>query len=140
MTDILRKPSEWATLDNIRILDPDGWRSPNEKDFEIPISREEWYERSRRCTVQRLPTCYCGKPSTQRWCADCFARNQRSAQALLSACSKQHRGAGGAAICICGAGCGGSEACNGLNLLKAALRGDAALRASTLRVFGWDLC
>lgn len=49
-------------------------------------------------------------------------------------------GAGGAAICICGAGCGGSEACNGLNLLKAALRGDAALRAATLRVFGWDLC
>lgn len=57
MTDpILRKPSEWAALDHIQILDPDGWRSPNEKDFDIPISEEEWHERSMRCTIRRLYT------------------------------------------------------------------------------------
>ena len=43
-------------------------------------------------------------------------------QALFAACGEFHakhsRGPGGAAICICGAACGGSEACRGLALLR----------------------
>lgn len=41
--------------------------------------------------------------------------------ALKRACFEQHNhkgGAGGARMCICGMGCGGSDACSGLAMLK----------------------
>lgn len=39
--------------------------------------------------------------------------------ALRDACRKQHpRGPGGAALCACGAGCGGSEACFMLRIVR----------------------
>ncbi len=31
---------------------------------------------------------------------------------------KHSKGAGGAAVCVCGAGCGGSKACRGLALVR----------------------
>lgn len=43
-------------------------------------------------------------------------------RALFVACGEYHakhnKGAGGARMCICGAGCGGSPACRGLSVLR----------------------
>jgi len=85
--------------------------------------------------------CYCGDEVTSirfRWCDKCINRMQSNISALFIACSKQHRGAGGAAICICGAGCGGSAACNGLSLLKSAIAGPDDYRAEIAEMFGWE--
>lgn len=44
-------------------------------------------------------------------------------QALRAACNKQHpRGPGGAMMCVCGAACGGSEACSMLATLRDIVR------------------
>ena len=83
-------------------------------------------------------TCDCGAPARSRWCEKCESRNRASVDALLAACQKQHRGAGGAAICICGASCGGSAACAGLWLLRRAIEGDQSLRNDIASLFGWD--
>lgn len=83
---------------------------------------------------------YCNKEfssSRFRWCDDCLSKIQKNISALFNACSKEHRGAGGAAICICGAGCGGSSACNALNLLKSAIEGPDGLRREIADLFGW---
>lgn len=45
---------------------------------------------------------------------------------LWTLCRKGHKGPGGAAICICGAGCGGTAACRGLAVYRRIL--DAACR------------
>jgi hypothetical protein len=51
------------------------------------------------------------------------ARNWRGWAALREACRKAHKpGPGGAAICICGAPCGGSEACGMLGTLRDLIR------------------
>lgn len=64
---------------------------------------------------------------------------QRNISALFNACLKEHRGgAGGAAMCICGAGCGGSEACSALELLKQAMAGPDDYRAEVAEMFGWE--
>jgi len=43
--------------------------------------------------------------------------------ALRNACNKQHpRGPGGCAVCVCGAGGGGSEACSMLAVLRDLIR------------------
>jgi len=43
-------------------------------------------------------------------------------QALRAACLKQHPGGpGGSAMCICGAGGGGSSACSGLKMVRVLL-------------------
>lgn len=55
MSDELQTPEEWATLDHIRIWDPDGWRTPYAKDFKEPLTREDYTWRMMISTVQRLP-------------------------------------------------------------------------------------
>ena len=43
--------------------------------------------------------------------------------ALKAACAKSHKlGPGGARVCICGAACGGSAACNALAMLRTFVR------------------
>lgn len=43
--------------------------------------------------------------------------------ALKTACRKSHLGGpGGSVICICGAACGGSQACSALSLIKNILK------------------
>jgi len=84
--------------------------------------------------------CYCGKKSSDNytWCDDCLIRNHKAVDALFKACHDSHRsGAGGARICICGAGCGGSDACNGLYLLQAALKYGGKHQDDAMRLFGW---
>jgi hypothetical protein len=43
-------------------------------------------------------------------------------EALFDAAGEYHKkhskGAGGSAVCVCGAGCGGSKACRGLSILR----------------------
>lgn len=84
--------------------------------------------------------CYCGAESSPRfrWCDKCLQQNFVRVNALLAACRGQHRGAGGAAICICGEGCGGSAACGGLSLLKMAIIGAADYRSEVAALFGWE--
>lgn len=84
--------------------------------------------------------CYCGQESvgSYTWCEKCLKRNSENVNDLLTTCMKQHRGgAGGARICICGAGSGGSGACNGLYLLQSALENGGRMREDVLRLFGW---
>lgn len=52
MNPPLKTPTEWAALSGIRIIDIDGWRSPEEKDFSLPVTKEEYDQRVIRCTVQ----------------------------------------------------------------------------------------
>lgn len=84
--------------------------------------------------------CSCGNLLSQNsqftlWCDKCIAHNLKSAEALFSACQKQHRGAGGDAICICG----GSYACSALGLIKLALTTKSEeLRNETVKLFGWE--
>lgn len=66
-------------------------------------------------------------------------RWKRDFVALLDACHKSHgKGAGGAAMCICGAGCGGSAACSALNILKIGLTSaDDKFRKELCDSIGW---
>ena len=88
--------------------------------------------------------CYCGNLRSNNsiftiWCEKCLAHNLKSVNALFSACQKEHRGAGGAAICICGAACGGSYACSALGLIKIALTTKSEeMREEIIRLFGWE--
>lgn len=50
----LRPPREWASLEGLRILDPDGWRGARAKDFEEPITRLEYEERVSISTVEHI--------------------------------------------------------------------------------------
>jgi len=62
----------------------------------------------------------------------------RDSIALMAAARATHKGAGGAALCICGASCGGSAACSSLNMLKIAVTTrDPLLRYSIAYAFGW---
>ena len=49
---VKRYPSEWEVIDNIKVLDPDGWRMDN-RPWDVPITREEWDRRMLRSTIQR---------------------------------------------------------------------------------------
>lgn len=51
MTDDLRTPENWCELLDARILDPDGWRGPDGRDWNDPIDRKEFDRRYKRCTV-----------------------------------------------------------------------------------------
>lgn len=88
--------------------------------------------------------CSCGNLRSNNsiftiWCEKCLAHNLKSVNALFSACQKEHRGAGSARICICGAACGGSYACSALGLIKIALSTKSEeLREEIIRLFGWE--
>lgn len=51
----LRTPEQWLLTDEfkgLRILDPDGWRGRNGRDWEDKISHDEFQSRLARCTVE----------------------------------------------------------------------------------------
>ena len=85
--------------------------------------------------------CGCGKPALHNlWhCSDCIAKIMSDFNALQEAARSTHKGSGGAAMCICGAGCGGSSACNALSMLKIALTTkDKLLKDSIMYAIGWN--
>lgn len=84
--------------------------------------------------------CCCGKEATRySFCQDCYTRIAVNFNKLCQTLNKQHRGAGGAAICICGAGCGGTQECSALNMLKVAITtSDPKLRYSIADAIGWS--
>jgi len=52
--EVLKTPSEWCRKLKLQILDPDGWRGSSPlgpKDFEEPVSLEEFSKRMLYCTV-----------------------------------------------------------------------------------------
>jgi hypothetical protein len=51
VTEELRYPDEWEELTAIHVLDPDGWRGANGKDWYIPITREEFHRRALYSTI-----------------------------------------------------------------------------------------
>lgn len=65
---VLRTPSEWETIDGVRVMDPDGWRGHNRlgdgleygpKEWDEPIVRDEWDHRMAMSTVDHhvpIPT------------------------------------------------------------------------------------
>jgi hypothetical protein len=84
--------------------------------------------------------CSCGKEVSGQWvrCEACRRTMREDIDALFEVCRSQHRGAGGAAICICGAGCGGSKACRGLSVLQRALEcADERVRNEIIEIIGW---
>jgi hypothetical protein len=50
---IFRTPSEWLVLNypGLAVYDPDGWRGPNGRSWDDPISEAEFEERFVRCTI-----------------------------------------------------------------------------------------
>jgi hypothetical protein len=82
----------------------------------------------------------CNKPPSARfrWCDECVLKMRLDIQALFNLLEKQHRGAGGSAICICGAGCGGTKECRALGLLKTAIEGRDVIRMEIAELFGWN--
>lgn len=54
--EVLRTPDEWAALDDVTVMDPDGWRgcrSLPAKSWGEPIDRDEWEERLNVSSVIR---------------------------------------------------------------------------------------
>lgn len=85
--------------------------------------------------------CGCGKDAIEGlWhCRACRERIATDYASLQETLQKGHRGAGGAAMCICGASCGGTAACSALSILRIALTTtDKLLRDSILDAIGWD--
>jgi hypothetical protein len=84
--------------------------------------------------------CGCGSPAIAGlWhCEKCRTRLVDNFNVLCRTLSATHRGGGGAAICICGAGCGGSPSCSALSALQTAIRTkDPLLRYSIAEAVGW---
>ena len=84
--------------------------------------------------------CGCGRRTRgSLWfCDQCAQRIQQDFGELQKTLSRGHRGAGGAAVCICGAGCGGTQACSALGMLKNALQSnDDHFKASVMYLIGW---
>jgi hypothetical protein len=48
---VVQKPSEWAKEQRIVIIDPDGWRGKDGRDFEDPISEAEFERRKMISTI-----------------------------------------------------------------------------------------
>lgn len=55
MTSELKTPEEWAAEMGATILDPDGWRRPNDPPFDQPCTREEFLPRFYISTIS-MPT------------------------------------------------------------------------------------
>jgi hypothetical protein len=47
----MKKPAEWAKDYGITIADPDGWRSPHAKNFDLPLDEQEFRQRLGGCTL-----------------------------------------------------------------------------------------
>lgn len=99
----------------------------------------DFVKRENMNTSQLPKQCPCGKESSSRfrWCEECLKIKQGNIDSLMRLLQNSHRGAGGGAICICGAGCGGTSACSALSLLKQAMNGDDSLRVEVAELFGW---
>lgn len=57
--EILRTPDEWAALEDVTVMDPDGWRGCRNlpaKSWAEPIGRDEWEERLNVSSVIRKVT------------------------------------------------------------------------------------
>lgn len=50
----LKTPTEWCRLEGVEILDADGWRGPDSRDFTDPITRSEFRARLATCTQRDL--------------------------------------------------------------------------------------
>lgn len=87
-----------------------------------------------------VKSCGCGRPLYSRsFCKNCRDKIALNFAQLCETLSKQHRGAGGAAMCICGAGCGGTAECVALSWLRTAITtNDANLRYSIAEAVGWE--
>ncbi|BCW61897.1 hypothetical protein [Arthrobacter sp. StoSoilB22] len=49
-----RLPAEWEVVDDIAIMDPDGWDRKNfQESWNTPITYDDWRSRMIRCTVAR---------------------------------------------------------------------------------------
>jgi len=47
----LKLPSEWETIDGVRVMDPDGWDRRNfVESWATPIGRDEWEQRRSEST------------------------------------------------------------------------------------------
>lgn len=51
----LRSPAEWCHIEGVQILDADGWRGRDGRDFTDPISLAEFRERLVVCTQRSIP-------------------------------------------------------------------------------------
>lgn len=51
----LRSPAEWCHIERVEILDADGWRGRDGRDFSDPISLAEFRERLVVCTQRSIP-------------------------------------------------------------------------------------
>jgi hypothetical protein len=51
----LRSTTDWLVEFDVRIVDPDGWRSPDALGFDVPISRDEFMARLNVSTVDHRP-------------------------------------------------------------------------------------
>ena len=50
----LKLPAEWEVIDDVAVMDPDGWDRKNyDESWNTPICREEWILRMRQSTVAR---------------------------------------------------------------------------------------
>lgn len=58
---IKRTPEEWQKIKNLVVLDPDGWRHDN-KDFNDPLTEEEWTYRQQRSTCMTKPNLFGKNP------------------------------------------------------------------------------
>lgn len=47
-----KTPAEWCEELHITIVDPDGWRGPDDPDYDTPITREDFLDRSHRSTTR----------------------------------------------------------------------------------------
>ena len=90
--------------------------------------------------MNSVNSCLCGKPLYNPvFCKSCRDNIAIKFSKLCETLSKQHRGAGGAAICICGAGCGGTAECVALSWLKTAITTeDEVLRYYIAEAVGWN--
>jgi len=50
----LKLPAEWEVIDDVAVMDPDGWDRKNyDASWNTPINRDEWNQRMRVSTCAR---------------------------------------------------------------------------------------
>lgn len=80
LVEQLQTPEQWCKELGIEILDADGWRAPDAKDWTDPINRAEFDERAATCT-QRSVTMVEQERAAQRTAHDGAFVKELSAQA-----------------------------------------------------------